>query len=303
MFRKIIGVIMLISLVIFVGCNAKKDGTPVQSEQLENKDGIKIVTSFYPMYIMALNIAEGVSGVDVINMTKPVTGCLHDYQLTPEDMKNLQDAKIMIINGGGMESFLDDVMQQQKNLKIIDASAGLELITNDTDGEVNPHLWVSVSGAINQVKNMGQQLAEADPSRASFYLINTAAYVKKLEALRERMHEKLDLLENRDIATLHEAFPYFAQEFNLNIGAVIQQEPGTEPSAGELVETINMIKNSGVRAIFAEPQYSPKSAETISRETGVRVYYLDPAVTGPSEPDAYIRIMDENLKVLEEALK
>lgn len=301
--KMIIGLLIIIAAVFFTGCADKKDGTPVQSQQTENNDQVKIVTSFYPMYIMALNITEGVAGVEVINMTKPITGCLHDYQLTPGDMKNLHDAKIMIINGADMESFLDDIIKRQQSLKIVDASKGLELLTNEIDGQVNPHLWVSVSGAINQVNNIGQQLAELDPTRASFYIINTAAYVKKLEDLREKMHEKLDLIENRDIVTLHEAFPYFAHEFNLNIKAVIQREPGSEPSAGELVETINVIKDSGVTALFAEPQYSSGSAETISRETGVKVFHLNPAVTGPLESDAYIQIMEENLKILEEALK
>ena len=77
-------------------------------------------------------------------MTEPVSGCLHDYQLTPRDMKNLQEAEIMIVNGAGMESFLDEIRDRRKNLKIVDASAGLELL-EQTDGEVNPHLWVSVS--------------------------------------------------------------------------------------------------------------------------------------------------------------
>jgi len=301
--KKIIGLLIIISAVFFMGCTDKKDGTPVQSQQAENNDQLKIVTSFYPMYIMAKNITEGVTGVEVINMTKSIIGCLHDYQLTPGDIKNLHDAKIMIVNGAHMESFLNDIMERQQNLKIIDASKGLELLTDEIDGHVNPHLWVSVTGAINQVKNIGQQLADLDPTRASSYITNTEVYVNKLEDLKKKMHERLDSLENRDIVTLHEAFPYFAHEFNLNIKAVIQREPGSEPSAGELVETINLIKDSGVTAIFAEPQYSSGSAETISQEAGVRVFYLDPAVTGPLELDAYIQIMEANLKILEEALK
>ncbi|MGI6686601.1 MAG: metal ABC transporter substrate-binding protein [Bacillota bacterium] len=293
---------IIILALLFTGCSDKNNGTPVQSEQAGSDAQVKIVTSFYPMYIMALNITEGITGVEVVNMTKSMTGCLHDYQLTPGDMKNLQDARIMIVNGAGMESFLDEIIERQVDLKIINASEGLELI-KEADGEVNPHLWVSVTGAINQVNNIGRQLAELDPSRAESYLENTAAYVKKLEALKQRMHERLDQIKNRDIVTLNDAFPYFAQEFKLNIKGIIQQEPDSEPSAGELVKIINEIKESEVKAIFTEPEDSYQSAKTIARETGVKICYLDPAVSGPLDPDAYIKIMEENLKALEEALK
>jgi zinc transport system substrate-binding protein len=222
-------ILFTVAAMMGLGCSSdKKAGTPVQSEQVDEQRELKIVTSFYPMYIMALNITKGISGVEVINMTEPVSGCLHDYQLTPRDMKNLQEAEIMIVNGAGMESFLDEIRDRRKNLKIVDASAGLELL-EQTDGEVNPHLWVSVSGAIDQVNNITRQLTRLDPSRASSYLSNAATYVKQLEALKQRMHEKMDTIKIRDIITLHEAFPYFAQEFNLNIKAVIQHEPGPPP--------------------------------------------------------------------------
>ncbi|HHT62582.1 MAG: metal ABC transporter substrate-binding protein [Bacillota bacterium] len=296
-------ILFTVAAMMGLGCSSdKKAGTPVQSEQVDEQRELKIVTSFYPMYIMALNITKGISGVEVINMTEPVSGCLHDYQLTPRDMKNLQEAEIMIVNGAGMESFLDEIRDRRKNLKIVDASAGLELL-EQTDGEVNPHLWVSVSGAIDQVNNITRQLTRLDPSRASSYLSNAATYVKQLEALKQRMHEKMDTIKIRDIITLHEAFPYFAQEFNLNIKAVIQHEPGSEPSAGALAKLIDETKESGVKVIFAESQYSSQSAEVLARETGAEIYYLDPAVSGPMEPDAYLKIMENNLKVLEEALK
>ena len=110
-------------------------------------------------------------------------------------------------------------------------------------------------------------------------------------------------LPQRDIVTFHEAFPYFAKEFDLRIAAVIEREPGPEPAAAELAQTIDLVRASGVKALFAEPQYPARAAESIARETGARVYTLDPAVTGPMDADAYIHIMDANLRVLEEALK
>ena len=88
----------------------------------QNENDKILLASFYPMYIMAINVADGVPGVKIVNMTKPQTGCLHDYQLTPQDMQSVSKAWAFIINGGGMESFIDKAIKQRPHLKIIDAS-------------------------------------------------------------------------------------------------------------------------------------------------------------------------------------
>jgi len=262
-----------------------------------------IATSFYPIYIFTLNVAKDIPNVNVIDMTKPTAGCLHDYATTPADIKNIEGANVFIINGAGMESFMDKITSQMPNLKIVEASKGIKLIKGAGDTGDNAHVWVSISNAITQVQTIGDQLALLDPKNATKYKENTNVYVKKLEVERDKMHQALDGVKNRDIVTFHEAFPYFAKEFNLNIAGVIEREPGSEPSAKELAETIDKVKSLKVKALFAEPQYSTKAANTIAKETGAKVYTLDPVVTGPMEADAYINIMDSNLKTLQEALK
>lgn len=269
------------------------------------KDGsFHIVTSFYPMYVATINITHGVDGVTVTNMTKPQTGCLHDYQLMTEDMKTLEKADAFVINGAGMESFLDKVIEQQKTLKIINASKGIELLKDD--GEENPHVWLSVTDAILQAKNIAEQLKAADPKHADAYEKNAAAYIKKLEALKAEMHAALDTAPNKDIVTFHEAFPYFAKEFGLNIISVVEREPGTEPTPAELKETIEQVKKLPVKVLFTEPQYSPSAAETIARETGAKIYTLDPVVTGEANDqaiNAYIDTMKKNMETLKTALQ
>lgn len=262
---------------------------------------VRITASFYPMYIATLNVTKGVPGVEVRDLTKPMTGCLHDYSITTDDMKQLTKTDIFVVNGAGMESFLDKVIKQQPNIKIVSASDGIELIKDGT-GE-NPHVWVSVSLHLKQVRNIASQLALADPQHAKQYARNAAVYVAKLERLRSEMHAGLKDLKTRDIITFHEAFPYFAKEFGLHIAAVIEREPGSEPSAKELAETITLVKKAKVKALFAEPQYPAKAAQAIARETGAKLYTLDPAVTGPMKDDAYIITMTKNLSELRKALK
>lgn len=305
-FVKLFGILFLASLVILSGCGMNSD-KPVSNsaagEKSAGEEPVTIATSFYPMYVLALNVTKDIPNTKVINMTKPITGCLHDYALTPEDMKNLEKAKFLIINGGGMESFLDKVLSQMPDLKIIDSSQGIPLLKGEGEVGDNPHLWVSITNAIQQVKNIGDQLAALDPGNAAQYQENARDYIKKLEAFREKMHQELDGITDRNIITFHEAFPYFAKEFNLNIIGVIEREPGSEPSAKELAETIEKVKRLKVKALFAEPQYPAKMIDTIVKETGARVYYLDPVVTGPMEADAYLNIMETNLQTLKEALK
>ena len=287
-----------ILLIFFMACSFVSVGNAAS----EAKD-IKIVASFYPMYIMAKNVAKDVPGVSVQNLTPPLTGCLHDYTVTTNDMKKLADAQVFVANGAGMESFLDKIIAQHPNIKIIQLSEGIPLIKGEGNEGDNPHLWVSISNAIIQVKNLGKAMGEFDPRHRELYAKNTDNYVAKLEALRQKMHSELAAYKGRSIITFHEAFPYFAQEFDLKIAAVVEREPGSEPSAKELADTIELVKKNGIPVLFSEPQYPAAAAGTIAKETGAKVYVLDPAVTGPDDYDAYIDIMKDNHKVLKHAFQ
>lgn len=298
--KRIMSLVLCLLLVVLVaGCGSTKQGG-------SDKKAFRIVTSFYPMYIDVINITKGVDGVEVVNMTKPQTGCLHDYQLTTEDMKTLEKADAFVVNGAGMESFLDKVVKQQKNLKIIDASKTDEINLLKDGDEENPHVWLSVTYSIEQVKAITSQLCEADPAHADAYRKNALDYVTKLDKLRTQMHEELDNLPHKDIVTFHEAFPYLAKEFKLNVVSVIEREPGTEPTPQELEETIRQVNALPVKVLFTEPQYSPSAAKTIAAETGAKIYQLDPVVTGEANEqamDAYIDAMKKNMEVLKEALQ
>ena len=305
--------LLLLTLIMFMGCGSSKEESNNTSS-----DKINIVTSFYPIYISTLNIIKDVPNVNLINMTKAQTGCLHDYQLAPEDLKTLSTADIFVINGAGMEGFLDKVISNEKNLDIVDSSEGIHLLSSEGEGhshddedpnhdhEDNPHVWVSISNNIKQVQNIADGLAKYDPVNADKYKANAKEYISKLESLKSKMQEGINSLPNRNIITFHEAFPYFAEEFDLNIVGVIALEPGTEPSPKELEETIELAKNNNVKALFTEPQYTAKAATTISKEAGIPIYTLDPIVTGDSTPnsyDDYINKMKQNLETLKEALK
>ena len=262
---------------------------------------LRVVTSFYPVYVAMLNVSAGVPGVEVHNLTSPHIGCLHDYQLTAGDVRQLADADLLLANGAGMETFLGKVKEQSPSLRVVEVSEGIPLM----DG--NPHVWVSFEGASRQVDNIAEALALASPEKADTFRTNAETYKAALAALNEKMKSSLAPYAGTPIVTFHQAFPYFARDYKLDLVGVIAREPGTEPSARELADTISLVRERKVKALFAEPQFPDKSAQVISRETGVKVYELDPVVTGPSEPSeargAYLRTMEKNLGVLQEALR
>ena len=262
---------------------------------------LRVVTSFYPVYIAALNVTAGIPGVEVSNLASPHVGCLHDYQLTAGDVRRLADADILLVNGAGMEPFLGKVAQQSPKVRVVEVSEGIPLLDD------NPHVWVSLEGARRQTENIAAALAAAAPDRADAFRANASAYNASLSALEEKMRAALAPYAGTPIVTFHEAFPYFARDFDLDLAGEIEREPGAEPSARELADTVKLVRERKVKALFAEPQFPDQSAQVVARETGVRVYSLDPVVTGPSDPEeargAYLRAMEKNLEVLQEALR
>ena len=261
----------------------------------------RVVTSFYPVYVTALNVTYGVEGVEVTNLTSPHLGCLHDYQLTTGDVRQLSEADLLLANGAGMEPFLDKVARQSPGLRVVEVSEGIPLM----DG--NSHVWVSFDGARRQTENIVAALSELAPEHAAAFRANGEAYRARLTALEERMRSALAPYAGTPIVTFHEAFPYFARDFRLEVAGVIEREPGTEPSARELADTVKLVRARGVKALFAEPQFPDRSAQVIAAETGAKVYQLDPVVTGPAEPEAargaWLAAMEKNLGVLRDALR
>jgi len=272
-----------------------------------------IVTSFYPIYIFALNLTEGIEGVEVRNLTAPDTGCLHDYQLQTGDMKKLATADAFLINGAGMESYLAGVMEAFPQLPVVNASAGIELLCaqeHDHDhehdhGETNAHVWLDAENAQAMVRNLAEGLMAACPEQAEAITANRDAYLARLAALDEEITAALADVPSRDIITFHEAFPYFAKAYGLNVAAVVNREPSDSLSPAKLAELVKLVRSLGVPPLFVEPQYEDMAAQTLARETGATLYTLDPAVTGPEKdvPLTYYEdVMRANVQVLLTAL-
>ena len=273
-----------------------------------------VVTSFYPIWLMTLNLTRGLEDhVTVRNLAAPTVGCLHDYQLQTSDMKALSAADAFLVNGAGMEAFLPEITGALPALPVIEAAEGIGLledggaleILDAEEEEVNSHLWLDPARAIRMAENLAAGLIRLMPEDEDAVTANLEDYRSRLQALDAQLREGLQDLSRRDIVTFHEAFPYFAAAYGLNVVAVVNKEPGevlTPAQMGVLVGEINRLGNP---PLFVEPQYTDLSAETLARETGSSVYSLDPVVTGPETDvplDYYETVMLQNMNTLIEAL-
>jgi zinc transport system substrate-binding protein len=277
-----------------------------------------VVTSFYPIYILARNLTVGIDDIRVENLAAPNTGCLHDYQLLTGDMRTLSAAQVLLINGAGMESYLDTVTAQFPKLIIVDASPNIPLLDSQGENEHtheagaafdehgdNAHIWLDAKNAIAMVENLQSGLQSAYPEYSDDLAQNAAAYIQRLEALDEELKAGLEGLPHKDIITFHEAFPYFAKAYGLHVAAVVNREPGEALSPAQLADLTNLVKTLGAPPLFTEPQYPDLAARTLAAETGAKVYELDPLVTGPMDDKAltaYEDGMHKNMQVLLQAL-
>ena len=297
--KSMLSALLALALAMCSGCAAEEDA------------GKTIVTSFYPMYVFTQNVVRDVPGVRVVNMASESAGCLHDYQLQTRDMVTLEGADALVINGGGMEQFMDKVIAQRPELPVINASDGIEMLCGEDDhdghdhdhGVYNAHVWLDPALAMRQVQNIADGLAAVDSENAEAYQRNAAAYKARLQALHAELSAQLAPLAGSAIVTFHEAFTYFADAYGLVVAGVIANDAGEEPSTRQIAATCDLVKQYQVKALFVEPQYPTKSAETIARETGAKVFTLDPVVSGDGSPESYENARRENARVLTEALE
>ena len=303
----------------------------------EADDMLTVVTSFYPMYIAALNIVDGVEGVRLENLSEPQTGCLHDFQLTPEDMKLLSTADVFVINGGGIESFMSDVAKAYPKLDVVEACEDVALLSEDDadsdhdydheadtesdsdhdhdheadaesdsahdhdHGDENAHAWMSVPRYRTMVQTIASRLAEKDAKHADEYYANAKAYDAKLAVLEEKINSIKSLTNGQNIIIFHEAYAYVADDFSMNACYLLDLDEERSVSAGEIKQVIGAIKDDGVSVILAEELYGKSMGDTVSRETDVHVIYIDPLNRGEYDKDSYLDGMEHNIELIKEA--
>lgn len=258
----------------------------------------QIAATTLPVYEFTLRLCEG-TGITVTRLVNEEVSCLHDYSLKTAQMRAIEGAELVVISGGGLEDFMSDIVPTEK---AVDASVDIDLhCGHEHDGhshEHDPHIWLSPLLAKEMISNICTALCSKYPEHERTFHINEEILHKELDALYRFGTEQLAGLSSRQLITFHDGFHYFAESFGLEILRAVEEESGSEASAQELIELIELVQENNLPAIFTERSGSTSAAKIIATETGAKIYTLDMAMAG----DSYFTAMHKNIKVIKEAL-
>ena len=265
---------------------------------------VKVIASIAPLADFVRQV--GGERVDV-KLLLPQGASPHIYEPTPKAVKDISDARVFVKIGTGFEFWAEKIIKTSgnKRLIIVDSSSGVLLI-GKTDSHApsgaDPHLWLDPVIAGSIVTKIERALIEADPKKAEFYKQNAALYKGKLLQLDKEISHKVKTFRIREYVTFHPAWNYFSKRYGLRVAGVIEESPGKDPSPKHIENIVREINRIGCRVVFAEPQFNPKIAEAVARESGARVLYLDP-IGGQKGRETYIDMMEYNVSVMESVMK
>ncbi|HWP62420.1 MAG TPA: metal ABC transporter substrate-binding protein [Candidatus Binatia bacterium] len=312
-----LGTLVLAVAFVAAGCglNPGTGATPGSSERLQVVATTTVLADFVAQI--------GGDRVSVAALV-PKGGEVHTFDPTPSDARRLAEADLVVANGLGLDDWLTGlaadagatapIVKLGENLPGAEYLEGDEHDGDEHDGEVddhgaseavNPHLWLDVANARRYAARIAEELERLDPSGAAAYRAAASAYDARLADLDAWIRTRIEAVptDDRRVVSSHEAFPYYARAYGLEIVDVIVPSPGQEPSAAQIARLIEAIRASGVRAILAEAQFNPALAERIAAETGVPVVtnlYSDSVGDPPA--DTYEGLMRWNTERIVEAL-
>ena len=279
-------------------------GQPVPQE-----DKLTIVATTYPVYLFASSVTEGVDGVEVLRLDTGSTSCLHDYNLTVNDMKKIERADVIAISGAGLEEFMEDALHTSDAL-LIDCSEGVHLLENESHhhdehdhshdghdhGHFDPHYWMDAENALVMAENIAEAMVELDADNAKVYQENGEEARQGLQVLDDLLETYREGLDVPGLITFHDGFRYFCHAYGLDLLESIEEEAGSEASAKEIVEITHLVKEHDIPVIFTEVNGSDATAKAIVRETGCAIAQLSMVMDGPDDDlGNYVRAMLKNM--------
>lgn len=266
------------------------------------RDPVDIVATTKPVYDFTVFLCQGTD----LRITQLITeriSCLHDYSLSVSQVRSLEDAQTLIISGAGLEDFMYGHLIDSPIL--IDSSLSIDTLEcsdhsahgHDHEHEQDAHIWLSPENALQMAHNIRDGLCRTYPEHTETFNKNLTVLTEKFAALQAYAEENLSTLSCRKLITFHDGFGYMAHAFDLEIAAAMEEESGSEASAKELIELIELVDINEIPAIFVETNGSTSASGIISAETGVKVFSLDMGMTGD-----YFDVMYRNIDTLKEAL-
>jgi manganese/iron transport system substrate-binding protein len=250
------------------------------------------------------SLVEGVGGdrVRVQNLV-PVGASPEDYEPTPQDAVTLSQAKILVENGAGLESWLAATLKNvpSNSLRVVVGADGLQ-VKND-----NPHLWMDPENAKIYVAKIRDALIAVDPAHAQEYRKNASAYQTKLEALNDWIASQVKTIppNQRYMIVFHNAWQYYNDRYGITTLGFIEANPGQDPNPEQVAHLIDLARSHHVRAIFSEPEYSKKLADQIASNAGIHLVtdLYDDSIGADTRVHDYISMLTYDTNVIVSALK
>jgi zinc/manganese transport system substrate-binding protein len=287
---------------------------PVASSSNQPVVKPRVVASFAVLHCFVANVAGQIAVVDSL-----VTGAVspHDYQFSPQDMGKLQDADLLVILGLGLEPWSARV-RRNGGPRIVEVTAGLKehLIYGkahdhrDRHGDdrhepstPNPHVWLDPRLAIACVSNVVAGLSSADAKHASTYASNGQAYIERLQTLDQKIATALQPFAGVAVLSYHDALPYFAKRYGLEVAAVVQPVPEVNPSPRRLSELREIVRTKRIKVLLVDANTSSPLAERIGKEFRIAVVPFDTIETGTPSTTAYEQAMQRNVEALTRVLR
>ncbi|KXT81713.1 metal ABC transporter solute-binding protein, Zn/Mn family [Streptococcus oralis] len=303
--RKSIVYFLLIAFVFVLAACGQKES--------QQSKGMKIVTSFYPIYAMVKEVSGDLNDVRMIQSS---TG-IHSFEPSANDIAAIYDADVFVYHSRTLESWagsLDPNLQKSK-VRVLEASEGMTLdrVSGLEDVEVgdgidektlyDPHTWLDPEKAGEEAQIIADKLSEVDSEHKDIYQKNAKAFIAKAQELTKKFQPVFEKVQQKTFVTQHTAFSYLAKRFGLNQLGIAGISPEQEPNARQLTEIQEFVKTFKVKTIFTESNASSKVAETLVKSTGVGLKTLNPLEADPQNDQTYLENLEENMTILANELK
>ncbi|MBO5892052.1 MAG: zinc ABC transporter substrate-binding protein [Oscillospiraceae bacterium] len=260
----------------------------------------RVAATTAPVYEFTERLCLG-TDITVTRLITENLSCVHDYSLSVSQVKAVEGAQLIVLSGAGLEDFMENLLSGKV---AADSSQNIHLLGcehdhhHDHDHEdTDPHIWLSPENAMVMARNICNSLCAQYPQYQNIFETNLQQLLLDLQALQDYGKQQLEHLNTRELITFHDGFAYFAEAFNLTILKAVEEESGSEASAGELKELCGLVWEHNLPAIFTEVSGSTSAAEILFRETGVPIFILDMAMSG-----SYFEAMYHNIDTVKEAL-
>ena len=268
---------------------------------------LNVVASISPIGDMVREVGGDRVAVRVL---LPPGASPHVFEPTTGTANDISQARLFFGVGAGLDFWAEKLVRaSRETIRIILLSEGMKLLHEEEDHDhghghetANPHVWLDPLLAMEMVRKIEKTLQETDPQGGYTYHVRSAEYIAKLQALDAEIRKNVSTFTIKSFVSFHPAWDYFALRYGLKSVGVIEESPGKEPSPQRLQAIVKAIRHYHIRAVFAEPQLNPKTAEVIAHEAGVKVIMLDPEGGLPGR-ETYLGLMKYNLARLKEAMQ